>query len=115
MGQVVFTVPEKGWEVVGGYDCECNEFFLYVFDIRPAAQSITVWSNLVNFDPEDRLRTLRLRRQLQGMGVTAPEGFWSRVELKDGDNVRHVWRGGVWTGPFKGTLLKPLPEELVLP
>lgn len=115
MGQVAFTVPAKGWEVVGGYDPQSDEFFLYVFDLRPSAATITVWSNLIDFDPKDRTNTLRLRMKLRHLGIDAPEGFWPLVERKEGESVRHEWVGGRWrTNGFRETLLKPLPDYLVV-
>lgn len=114
MGQVVFKAPSKGWEVIGGYDSVGKEFFLYVFNLRPvtaAADSVVVWSNLVDFNPVDRTSTLRLRTRLKVMGVEAPEGFWSLVERQEDSEVRHEWMGGAWVSNKARVTLTPGPVD----
>lgn len=108
MSQVVFKTP-KGFEVVAGYDAIDREFFTYVFDARPDGGFKVVWSNLTDFDPVDQHSTARLRKRLDILGIKVPGGFWTLVELKEADSVRHEWNGQSWQGGLVRSSLREVP------
>lgn len=87
MSQVIFnaTQGDVPVEVIGGWDRPLRRFFLTViFDDSGDDVSAT--------DNED---TRSLRMELAALGITAPEGFWERVERMEG-NVMHAWDQGAW-------------------
>lgn len=97
MSQISFTTTYQGHpaQVVAGWDRPLQHFFLTVFDLRPDAPQETFWDNLIP-SPEDAASTDRLRFQLDTMGIAAPEDFWRRVELREGNAV-HAFKDGVWS------------------
>lgn len=88
-------------EVVGGWDPHDREFVLYVFDLRLNAVTSMLWSNLCDYDPVDKVSTARLRDRLaKYLGMTAPEGFWERVERKEPERIRYELVGDTWYRGF---------------
>ncbi len=99
MSQVTFRTKlgEKSIEVMAGWDRPMGEFFLTVFG-PPRTEDEDeeiIWSAINNPSPVDRQGTLRLRTKLVELGITAPEGFWEKVEAREG-NVRHAFHNGRW-------------------
>lgn len=108
MAQVVFKAVEKQIEVIGGWSPHEGEFFLYLF--RSDVENKLVWSNLVDFDPIDRISTNRLRFKLALFHIEAPAEFWNLVELRQGEAVRHGWDGTQWhDGLFKQSFPDDVP------
>lgn len=95
MSQVSFVTESNGQriEVLAGWDAPCRWFFLV---LTHAASGEVIYSNLDHPNPSQLGRDTSLfREDLAGRGITAPEGFWARVERCEG-NVAHVHRAGGW-------------------
>ena len=104
MSQVKFTAtlfwgskPDMLVEVMAGWDRPLQHYFLTVFDLDATDdESETLWSTLEYPDEAaDQAGTVRLQEQLKSMNITAPDGFWERVERNEG-NVFHKFGDGVW-------------------
>ena len=96
MSQVKFKSPFAGKrvEIMAGWDQPFQQYFLTVFDLDAVGEEC-LWSTIRFPSDEDRHGTDRLRRQLDSMGISAPEGFWERVKRQEGD-VFHSWKDGTW-------------------
>lgn len=99
MSQVkVSTIMKDGTkvEILGGWDRPLREFFISVFNTNPPEDSEgIIYSTLGDWNALDRDSTLRLQGKLEKLGVALPDGFWDRVERREG-NVTHVHRNGSW-------------------
>lgn len=80
-------------EISAGWDRPCQEFFLNLFNFDPDAESEVDWSTLD--EPGDDRTTDRIREVIRGFGISLPEGFWERVERREG-NVIHVYTDSGW-------------------
>lgn len=81
------TYGDKSVQITAGWDNPLQYFFMTIFG--PDEDEI-VWDELSNFDFSE-LRTAKpLVNQLQLMGITAPPGFWEKVELREG-NIVERW------------------------
>ena len=96
MSQVKFTSTLNGkpCEIMAGWDRPCQEYYLTVFDLNPDEE--VCWSTIDSPDESLAHETGYLRQRLGVMGITSPEGFWERVERREG-NVTHVLTPTGWT------------------
>lgn len=98
MSQVKFTATFNGkpCEIMAGWDRPLAEFYLTVFDLDPEADEEVVWSTLDAPDESQAHETGYLRQRLSLMGITPPDGFWERVERREG-SVTHYFTQTGWT------------------
>jgi hypothetical protein len=96
VSQVKFKTPfiGKRIEIMAGWDRPLQHYFLTIFNLDEDEDEV-YWSTLDFPSDEDNHGTERLRRQLDSMGIPAPEGFWERVERQEG-NVNHDFKDGAW-------------------
>lgn len=95
MSQVTFHTDHQGEriEVLAGWDTPLRYFFLVLYGPKREL----LYSNLDHRDPAWLGRDTSLfRKELQTRGITPPEGFWERVERREG-NVVHHHTGGQWS------------------
>lgn len=96
MSQVTFWGTDRTGqrvEVLAGWDEPMRWFFLVVFN----TDGETLYTNLDHPAPAELGRDTRaFRHVLQTRGVDAPEGFWERVERREGNGTRHAFREGRW-------------------
>ncbi len=92
MSRVTFKTAVH--EVIAGWDRPLQEFFLTVFELDN--EDWPVWSTLDEPSMFDKETTDHLQVVLEAdLQVEAPEGFWERVNAREG-NVQHVFKNGEW-------------------
>lgn len=102
MSQVKFhSVTDQGTqvEVMAGWDRPLKEFYMTLFfvghEADDPASDEALWSTIGECGLEGHPDTKRIRESLARFGITAPEGFWDRVELREA-NVIHTFKDGLW-------------------
>lgn len=80
--------------VMAGWHHPLEKFFLVVYDLTadPEGEKV-LWSTLDDFVPTDT--TKGVRAKLTELGPEVPEGFWERVELREG-NIIHLYTEVGW-------------------
>jgi hypothetical protein len=103
MSQVKFhatTNQDVLVEVMAGWDRPLKEFYMTLFFAGQEADDPdsdeALWSTIGECGLEDYPDTKRIREKLAQFGITAPEGFWDRVELQEA-NVIHTFKDNAWT------------------
>lgn len=91
MSQVKFTTrnsKDQMIEVVGGWDNPLKGYHLTIF-LLPDED--VLWCNLDHFPfPGMAPSTEPLKKTLIEMDINVPDGFWEKVELKEGNTI-HVF------------------------
>ena len=89
MARVLFDAVKDGMPVtvVGGWDRPLREFFMQVEHRGGEKDGEAVWTDWA-LVPSEKQDTAKLRAVLDRMGILPPEGFWERVEQREG-NVIH--------------------------
>jgi hypothetical protein len=109
----------KQVEVVAGWDRPLGHYYLTIFDLSPDAEEETLWSTLAKMPgggcssvtplfgelymlgieaglPKQVCYAVHVRTKAAFLGIDVPEGFWERVEMREGNVVTtHVdgeWR-----------------------
>jgi hypothetical protein len=95
MSQVKFKAEYRGKpvEVMAGWDRPLGHYFMTIFDSLDADEEI-FWSSLNEF-PGGCPDVKPLSMKLYALGISEPEEFWERVQLREG-NVVSTWVGGKW-------------------
>lgn len=96
MARVLFDTVKDGVPVtvVAGWDRPLREFFMHV-ELRTGPNAgEALWTDWA-ITPDEKQDTVRLRACLNRMGVIPPEGFWDRIELKEG-NVLYTHTADGW-------------------
>jgi hypothetical protein len=92
MSRVTFLAGHL--EVVAGWDRPLQGFFLSIFSRYPSEEilydSLEDPATLAGFMPD----TGYFKAKLLEHGLSAPGGFWERVELREA-NVEHVFSSGI--------------------
>lgn len=95
MSQVRFKAKasdNKEYDVLAGWDRPLREFFLTVIALEDGGDDDD--AGPVAFD-QDKNGTAYLRKTLEDLGIEAPQGFWEKVEMREG-NIMHHHNNGEW-------------------
>jgi len=94
MSQINYSteLPDgRAVDVMAGWDRPCNHFFLSVFDMSTEEardEEKMVYATIFDSHPMDEDSTLRLQAKLAELGLRSPEGFWEKVELREGPTMK---------------------------
>ena len=87
-------------EVMAGWDRPLKEFYMTLFfaddPSNDPGDDEALWSTVGERGLEGHPDTKRIRENLARFGITAPEGFWDRVELQEA-NVIHTLKDNAWS------------------
>jgi hypothetical protein len=88
MSQIKFYSNYNGKKVdiMAGWDASLKEFFLTIFE--DADDENIIWDSMtMEYTKDNELNTKHLRQKLINMGIIAPEKFWDKVELQEGNII----------------------------
>ena len=93
MSRVTFKTGK--YSVTAGWDRPLQEFFMTVMEDEGEEEE-PVWSTLFEPSMFDKVTTDHLEATLKSqLQIDASEGFWDRVNLREG-NVAHFHGEGGW-------------------
>lgn len=94
MSQVRFKTGIR--EVMAGWDRPLGHFFLTISSV---IDDEVVWSSIYDLPKGGTSSTEPLKKMLREFEVEPPEGFWERVERREG-NVLHSFNEMKWKTTF---------------